>query len=145
MGAGPFQHRPAQRGVGSGVGDALRRHALNDAVFIAAQREFHLHGVTLGMDQQTFRPGELHLYRALCEIGDQCGVVLDRYVLLAAEAAAHQTVADLHLLRRQVQHSHDFVLGIVCALIRGEHQNAIPIGTGHGALRFQKGVFRPGG
>ena len=25
MGAGPFQHRPAQRGVGSGVGDALRR------------------------------------------------------------------------------------------------------------------------
>ena len=32
------------------------------------------------MDQQTFRPGELHLYRALCEIGDQRGVVLDRYV-----------------------------------------------------------------
>ena len=82
VGAGPFQHRPAQRGVGPGVGDALRRHALNDAVFIAAQREFHLHGVTLGMDQQTFRPGELHLYRALCEIGDQRGVVLDRYVLL---------------------------------------------------------------
>ena len=145
VGAGPLQHRPTQRGVGSGVGDALRRHALNDAVFIAAQREFHLHGVTLGMDQQTFRPGELHLYRALCEIGDQRGVVLDRYVLLAAEAAAHQTVADLHLLRRQAQHSHDLVLGIVCALIRGEHQNAIPIGTGHGALRFQKGVFRPGG
>ena len=97
------------------------------------------------MDQNTLRPGELHLHRALRQIGDQGGVVLDGHVLLAAEAAAHQAVADLHPLRRQSQHPHDLVLGVVGALVRGEDHDPVIVGIGHGALRLQEGVLRPGG
>ena len=144
MGAGPLQHRPAQRGVGPGVGDDLGGHALDDAVLVAADGELHLHGVTLGVDQNALRPGELHLHRALGQVRDQGGVVLDRHVLLAAEAAAHQAVADLHFFRRQSQHPHGLVLGVVGALVCGEDHDPVPVGIGHGALRLQEGVFRPG-
>ena len=99
----------------------------------------------LGVNQQALRPAELHLHRALRQIGYQRGVVLDRHVLLAAEAAAHQAVLDLHLLRREAQHPHGLVLGVVGALVRGKDHHPVPVGIGHGALRLQEGVLRPGG
>ena len=99
----------------------------------------------LGVDQQAFRPRELHLHRPLREIGDEGGVMLYRYVLLAAEAAAYQTVADLYLFRRQAQHPHDLMLGIVSPLIRRENHDPISIRIRHRALRLQKGVLRPRG
>ncbi len=145
MGAGPLQNRPAQGGVGPGVGNDLRRHPLDDAVFVAAQGEFHLHGVALGMDQKALCPGKLHFHRALCEIGDQGGVMLDGHVLLAAKAAAHQAVADLHQFRPQAQHPHDLVLGVVGPLVCREDQYPLPLRIGHGALRFQEGMLRPRG
>ena len=145
VGAGALQHRTAQGGVGSGVGDDLGGHALDDAVFVTAQGEFHLHGVALGVDQNALRPAQLDLHRALRQIGDQGGVVLDRHILLAAEAAAHQAVADLYPLGGQAQHAHGLVLGVIGALVRGEDHHAIPVGIGHGALRLQESVFRPGG
>ena len=72
-------------------------------------------------------------------------MVLDRHVLLAAEAPAHQAVADLYLLRRQAQHAHGLVLGVIGALVRGEDHDPVSVGIGHGALRLQEGVLRPGG
>ena len=71
-------------------------------------------------------------------------MVLDGHILLAAEAAAYQAVAHFHLLRREAQHPHDLVLGIVGTLIRGEDHDAVPVGISHGALRLQEGMLRPG-
>ena len=145
MGAGALQHRAAQGGVSAGVGDDLRHYALDDAVFIAAQSELHLHGVALGVDKDALGTGQLDLYGPFGEIRDQSGVVLDSHVLLTAEAAAHQAVADLHLVGAQAQHPHDLVLGIVGALVRGEDHHAVFLRICHSALRLQKGVLRPGG
>ena len=63
MGTGPLQHRAAQAGVGTGIRYHLGLYPLDDAVFIAAQGEFHIHGVALGMDQDAFLAGELALHR----------------------------------------------------------------------------------
>ena len=51
---------------------------------------------------------------------------------------------DLYLLRREAQHPHRLVLGIVGSLVRGEDHDAVPVGIGHGTLRLQEGVLRPG-
>ena len=142
VGTGPLQHRPAQGGVGSGVGNDVGGYALDDAVLVTAHGELHLHGVPLGMDEDAFRTGEPAFYRTLGEIGHQGGVVLDGDVLLAAEAAAHQQVLHLHLLHRQAQHGGSLVLGIVGALVRGENHHAVPVRVSYGALRFQKGMLR---
>ena len=63
MGAGPLQHRAAQAGIGAGIRHHLGLYALNDAVLIAPQGEFHIHGVALGMDQDAFLAGELAFHR----------------------------------------------------------------------------------
>ena len=70
-------------------------------------------------------------------------MVLDRYILLATEAAAHQTVPHPHLFRRKAQHSHDLVLGIIGTLIRGKDGDALPLRVRHGTFRLQKGVLCP--
>ena len=145
VGAGALQDGAAQRGVSAGVGNDFRSHALDDAVFVAAQAELHLHGMALGMDENAFRAGQLDLHGALGQIGDEGGVVLDGDVLLAAEAAANQTVADFYLFGGQTQHSHGLVLGVVGALVGGEDHHTVAVGIGHGALRLQECVFRPGG
>jgi len=145
MGTGPLQYGTAQRGIGAGIGNDLRRHALNDAVFVAADGKLHLHRMALGVDQDALRPGQLDLDGPLGKISDQGGMVLDRHVLLAAEAAAHQAVADLHQLRGKAQHPHDLVLGIVGTLVRREDHDAIPVRIRHGTLRLQEGMLCPGG
>ena len=142
--AGPLQHRAAQRGVSAGVRDDLCSDALNDALFVAAQREFHLHGVALGVDDEAFRPGELDLDGALGQEGNERRVVLYGHVLLAAEAAAHELVLHPDLFQRQAEHRRRFKAGVVGALIRGVDQHAVILWQRHRALRLQKGVLRKG-
>ena len=145
VGAGPLQNRPAQGGIRPGIGIDLCPDAQDVAGFVAAQGEVHLHGVALGVDEKALRPAELHLNGPLREIGRKSRVMLDGNVLLSAETPAHQAVADLHLLRREAQHPHGLVLGIVGALVRGKDHDSVPLRIGHGALRLQEGVLRPGG
>ena len=145
VGAGPLQHRPAQGGVGPGIGDDVGGYPLDDAVLVASHGKFHFHGVPLGVDEEALRPCELALHRPLGEIRRQGGVVLDGHVLLAAEAAAHQQVFYLYLLKRQAQHGGGFVLGVVGPLVSGEDHDPVPVRVGHGALRLQEGVLGVGG
>ena len=71
MGAGPLQHRAAQRGISAGIGDDGGLDALDDAVFVTTQSEIHIHGVTLGMNQNALSPGQLHLAGPAGQIGNQ--------------------------------------------------------------------------
>ncbi|MPM42921.1 hypothetical protein SDC9_89593 [bioreactor metagenome] len=144
MGTGPLQHRPSQRRIGSGIRNDLRRHALNDAVFIAAHGKLHLHGMPLGVDEDALGSAELCLDRTLCEIRHQRSQMLHGHVLLAAEAAAHQQVFDLHLFSGQAQHPHGLVLRVICPLVRGPDHHAVLLRERHGALRLQKRVLCPG-
>ena len=141
MGAGSLQHRAAQRGIGAGVSDDLRLHALNKAVIIAAHGDGHLHGVALGVNEDALLSGELHLHRAAGQIGDQRSVVLNGHVLFAAEAAAHQHIGDMDFLLGNAQHNRGFPRGVVGALIGGENGHAVPLPIGHGALRLQKSML----
>ena len=68
--------------------------------------------------------------------------MLDRHVLLAAKATAHQLVLDLYLLKGKIQHGGRLVLGIVGTLIGGEDADAVPIHIADSALRLQEGVLR---
>ena len=145
MSAGTLQHRTAQRGVRTGVGDDVGRHALDDTVLIAADGKLHLHGVPLGMDEDAFRPAELALHRPLGKVGNQSRQMLDRDILLTAKAAAYQHILHFYLFRRQAQHRSCLMLGIIGALVSGEDHHSVPIREGHSALRFQEGVLRVGG
>ena len=117
MGAGSLQHRTAQRSIRPCIGNHSGFDPLYNAVLITAHGEFHIHGMTFGMDQDTLRPGKLHLHRALCKIGDHGRVMLHGHILFSSETAAHQLVADFHLLCGKAQEHHAFMLGIVNALI----------------------------
>ena len=136
-----LQHRPAQGGVSSGIGNDVSRHALDDAVFIAADGKLHLHGMALGVDQNTLRPAELALYRPFGQIGHQSRQVLDGNVLLAAKAAAHQHIFDLHLFRRQAQHRRCLMLGIVGSLVRRQDHYPVAVRKSHRTLRLQEGML----
>ena len=143
MGAGSFQHRAAQRGVGARIGNDLHHDALNDGIFIAAHGDLDVHGVTLGVDQDAFRAAQLHLDRSAGEIGHQCRVVLDGHILLAAEAAAHQHILHPNLLIGQTQHGRGLVLGVVGALVGGEDLHMAVLHEGHGTFRLQEGMLGP--
>ena len=146
MGAGPLQHRPSQRGKGTGVGHHAGLDPLNDAVFIAAHGEVHVEAVALGVDQDGFLPGQLHLHRHPGDIRQQGGVVLDGHILLAAEAAAHQHILDLAVVIVHPQHGGALVHGGVRALVRGQQADAAVFqGQSNAALRLQEGVLGPGG
>ena len=71
-------------------------------------------------------------------------MVLDRHILLAAEAAAYKLVLHPDLLAAQQELT--LVEGGMGGLVRGKNPHiAVLVHIGHGALGFQKGVFRPGG
>ena len=144
MGAGPLQHRPAQGGVSAGVGDYFCLQTGEHALFVAAGGDRDLHGMPLGMDLHAFGPGQAHLDRPFGDPGEEGGVMLYAHVLLAAEAAAHHGRLHPHLFRGQVQHEGHFLLGLVDALVAGDHVHALAFGTGHGAFRLQKGVLGEG-
>ena len=144
VGAGSLQHGAAQGGEGAGVGVDGGFHALDDAVFVAADGEVHPEGMALGVDQKALRPGELHLHGPAGEIGDEGRVVLDRHILLAAKAAAHQLVLDPDLFAAQQELA--FVQRGVGGLVRGEDAHIpVLVPVGHGALGFQERMLRPGG
>ncbi len=146
VGAGPLQNRAAQRGKGAGIRDHPGLDALDKAVFVAAQGEVHIEGVALGVHQQGLGPRELDLDRNAGKVGDQGRMVLDRHILLAAEAAAHKQVLHLALFIRHAQHGSALVQGGMGALVGGEQPHAAVFdGVGHAALRLQKGVLGPRG
>jgi hypothetical protein len=120
-----LQHRPAERGVGPGVGedDHLDRGEL--ALGVAGDGELHVHRVPLDVVGETLGAGELHLDRLLQVPGHERGVVLHAHVLLAAEAAADEHRAGAHLLDRQLEHPGDLVLLVVDRLPRGVHPQPV--------------------
>ena len=146
VGAGPLQHRPAQRGEGTGIGYHAGLDALNDAVFVAAHGEVHVKAVALGVNEDGFLPGELHLHRHTGHIGQQRRMVLHGHILLAAEAAAHQHILYLTVFIVHSQHGGALVHGGVGALVGGQQLHAAVFQRQrHAALRLQKGVLRPRG
>ena len=101
--------------------------------------------MSLRMDQNALRPGQLHFYRALREICDHSGMVLHCHVFFSSEPAAYQFISDLYLLCRKAQKEHALVLGIINSLVGRINQYSIPaVRHSHRAFRFQKRVFRPG-
>ena len=144
VGAGPLQHRSAQRRERAGVGHHAGLHALNDAVFVTAHGELHVKAVALGVDEDGLLPAELHLHRHPRHIGQQCRVMLHGHVLLAAEATAHQHVLHLTVLIVHAQHSRALVHGGVGALVRGQQPHAAVVQRQcHAALRLQERMLRP--
>ena len=114
-----LQHRTAQRGVRTGIGDDLRLDALNQAIVVAAHGDGHLHGMPFGVDENTFLTSELHLHGPTGEIGNERGMVLHGHVLLTSEAAAHQHIGHMDLLSGNTQHNGCLPGGVIGALIRG--------------------------
>ena len=144
MGAGALQHRPAKAGVCPRVRYNGCLNALNNAVFVAAQRELHIHRVALWVNEYAFRAGKLNLYGAACKVRGKRRMVLNANVLLAAETAAHKLVFNIYLFHGQAEHGGCLVLSIVYALVGGIYLNAPVKGYSHGALRFKKCVLRKG-
>ena len=146
VGAGALQHGAAQRGKRAGVGYHAGLDTLNDAVFVAAHGEVHVHAVALGMDEDGLLAAELELDGALCQITQQRGVVLHGHILLAAEAAAHQAVLHLAVVVVHAQHGRALMHGGVGTLVRGQQLYAAVVQRQrHAALRLQEGVLRPRG
>ena len=63
VGACALQHRPAQRGVGAGVGHNAHPHRGQLSVLIARRGVLHLHRVPLGMHAQTLSAAQRELHR----------------------------------------------------------------------------------
>ena len=59
--------------------------------------------MALGMDDDALLPGQLYLHRPLGQISDKGRLVLNRHILLAAKASAHQLVLHDHLFRGESQ------------------------------------------
>ena len=103
MRAGALKNRTAERCKRARIGHDLRLHALNDAVFVAADRKVHPERVALRVDQQRLFSRELDLHGKVRHVGDERRVVLDRHIFFSAEAAADELVFDLDLLRAEQQ------------------------------------------
>ena len=73
-------------------------------------------------------------------------MVLDRYVLLAAEAAAHQLVDHMDLFDGPAEHQGALVSRVVGALVGGIDQRLLllPVYDADGALRLQERMLRIG-
>ena len=144
MGASTLQHRPAKAGIRARVRNNGCLHALNNAVFVAAQREFHVHRVALWVNEYAFRAGKLNLYGAACKVRGKRRMMLNANVLLAAEAAAHKLVFNIYLFHGQTQHGGCLVLSIIYALVGGIYLHPAVPRQCHGALRFKKCVLGKG-
>ena len=144
MGTGALQHRPAKACIRARIRNNGCLHALNNAVFVAAQREFHIHRVALGVDEYAFGAGQLNLYGAVCKVCRKRRMVLNANVLLAAETAAHKLVFNIYLIRGQAKHGGCLVLSIIYALVGGIYLNAPVKGYSHGAFGLKEGVLRKG-
>ena len=146
MGAGPVEHRPAQGGVGPGIGNDDALHAGELAVFVAGGGELHLHGVALHVVVQGLLAGVLHLNRLFQLPGCQSGVLLYGHILLAAEAAAHQGSPAVDLLLGYLENLGALPLHIVDGLAGGVYQQPVlTLGHGYAALRLHESVLLPGG
>ena len=146
MGAGTLQHGAAQRGKRAGIGHNRGLDALNDAVFVAAHGEGHVEAVALGVYQNGLLTAQLELDRLPGQVAQQRGVVLDGHILLAAEAAAHQTVLHLTVVVVHAQHGRTLVHGGMGALVGGQQLHAAVVQRQrHAALRLQERVLCPRG
>ena len=142
MGAGPLENGAAEGRKRAGIGHDLRLHALNDTVFVAADRKIHPERVALGMHEQRLGSRELHLDRQMRHVGNERGVVLDGHVLFSAEAAAHELVFDLNLLCAQQQRT--LMQRRMGRLVgRQQHHVAVSVNIGNRALWLQERVLGP--
>ena len=144
MGTGALQHRTTQRRKRAGIGHHAGLDALNDAVFITAHGELHVKAVALGMYQNGLLTAQLELDRLFRQIAQQRGVVLDRHILLTAEAAADQHILHMAVVVVHAQHTGALVEGGMGALVSGQQlHTAVFHGERHAALRLQESVLRP--
>ena len=142
VGAGAFEHRPAERGKRARVRDDLCLDAEDLSGLITTEREVHPERMPLGMDEKRLGAGEFDLHGSARAVGGQRCVVLHGHVLFSAEAAADELVFDLDLLCSE--HQRAFVQRGVRGLVgREDHHVAVPVDVRHGALRFEEGVFGP--
>ena len=146
MRAGAFEHRAAQRRVGTGIKVDLAVQAGKVALGVATQRKGAVHGMTLGMERKRLGTRELALHRTLELIGGERGQVLDGHVLLAAKTATHEHGLDDHTLGLVVPAKHMGALfaRIVGALVGRLHLDAILVREGNGALGLQEGMLGKG-
>ena len=144
MGTGSLEHRPSKRCVSSRISHYHSLHSCKTAVFITGSCQVNAHGMTLWMHQNTFLTGQLYLNGPLCNIGNQRCLMLNRYVLLAAEAAAYQHIFYDYLFRRKAQKDRSFMTGIVGTLIGRINQHAAVKWHGNCTFRLQKCMLCPG-
>ena len=57
MGTGPLKHGSPEGRIGSGVRDDTCLHSLNDSIIVTSHGKFHIHRVTLRMDQNALVSG----------------------------------------------------------------------------------------
>ena len=89
------------------------------------------------MDEDGLLTAELEFHGLAGQIAQQRGVVLDGHILLAAEAAAHQTVLHTAVVVVHPQHSRALVHGGVGTLVAGEQLHAAVVQRqSHAALRL---------
>ena len=101
--------------------------------------------MALGVDEDGFLPGELHLHGDTGAIGQQSRVVLHGHILLASEAAAHELVLHEAQFGADAEKLHALPLGGVGALVGGEKLYAAVFQRKrHAAFRLQERVLRPG-
>ena len=144
MSAGPLQHRSAQGGVRAGIKINIAVQRRENPVLIASQGEGALHGVAFRMEVDGLLAAEPGLHRPLADPGCQGGDMLDRYVLLAAEPAAHQLVFHHNPLRIPAEHDGCFLAGVIDALVRAQDLDAVLVRERHRAFRFQERVLGKG-
>ena len=101
------------------------------------------------MDENGLLTAELEFHGLAGQIAQQRGVVLDGHILLAAEAAAHQTVLHTAVVVVHPQHGRALVHGGVGTLVAGEQLHAAVVQRqSHAALRgmefLRQHVFRLG-
>ena len=128
MGAGPLENRHTQRGICSGIRNYPGLHSLDDSVLIAAQGHLDVHGMALGVDDETFLSGELHLAGALRKHGYQSAQMLNRDIFLASEGASDIAVLDADLLFGKTEHRGSLAPRVIDTLVRGINPDPSVIG-----------------
>ena len=146
MCAGTVKHGAAQRRISTGIGDYDALHTRKYSVLIAGSRKLHLHRMALNMVCQRLLTRIFNLDGLLCNPCHECRVLLDRHILLAAEAASYQRCAAVNLLCGDLQHGRALALYIVNRLAGCiDEQTVVALGKRNRALGLHKAVLLPGG
>ena len=76
MSTGPLDNRPAERGIGSGIGNNPCLHPHQTAFGVTGGCKFNLHRMPFGVDPHTFLARQSQLDRLASLVGEQCGMML---------------------------------------------------------------------